>query len=178
MFGMNVLRKARLAVAPTAAAFLVSAGVAAAGLAIAPAAHAVGAAPARYAPPGLHVTGKVDLGRLGPSFSYLLTEAPNGDVYYALGQVVYLVRGDHAPVAVLHASAPVLAVAQLSREAERRPDKRPQLSDLRDSGALEQDANTVLLLYRAERYDHNATPGLTEVIIAKARNSECTTIEL
>jgi replicative DNA helicase len=73
---------------------------------------------------------------------------------------------------------PVLAIAQLSREAERRPDKRPQLSDLRDSGALEQDANTVLLLYRADRYDGNAEPGLTEVIIAKARNAECTTVEL
>jgi replicative DNA helicase len=73
---------------------------------------------------------------------------------------------------------PVLAVAQLSRETERRPDKRPQLSDLRDSGALEQDANTVLLLYRADRHDHNAEPGLTEVIIAKARNAECATIEL
>ena len=73
---------------------------------------------------------------------------------------------------------PVLAVAQLSREAERRPDKRPQLSDLRDSGALEQDANTVLLLYRAGRYDTSAQPGLTEGIIAKARNAECTTVEL
>jgi replicative DNA helicase len=73
---------------------------------------------------------------------------------------------------------PVLAVAQLSRETERRPDKRPQLSDLRDSGALEQDANTVLLLYRADRYHHDAQPGLTEVIIAKARNAECTTLEL
>jgi replicative DNA helicase len=72
----------------------------------------------------------------------------------------------------------VLAVAQLSREAERRPDKRPQLSDLHDSGALEQDANTVLLLYRADRHDQNAQPGLTEVIIAKARNAECTTVEL
>ena len=41
----------------------------------------------------------------------MLTEAPNGDVYYALGKVVYRVRGDHAPVAVLHASAPALAVA-------------------------------------------------------------------
>jgi len=72
----------------------------------------------------------------------------------------------------------VLAIAQLSREAERRPNKRPQLSDLRDSGALEQDANTVLLLYRADRYDQNAEPGLTEVIVAKARNAECTTVEL
>ena len=73
---------------------------------------------------------------------------------------------------------PVLAIAQLSRESERRPDKRPQLSDLRDSGALEQDANTVLLLHRPDRYDENAQPGLTEVIVAKARNAECATIEL
>src|SRR5450755_1643538 len=73
---------------------------------------------------------------------------------------------------------PVLAVAQLSRETERRPDKRPQLADLRDSGALEQDANTVLLLYRADRYHQDAEPGLTEVIIAKARNAECATLEL
>jgi replicative DNA helicase len=73
---------------------------------------------------------------------------------------------------------PVLAVAQLSRETERRPDKRPQLSDLRDSGALEQDANTVLLLYRADRDHQDAEPGLTEVIIAKARNAECATLEL
>ena len=46
----------------------------------------------------------------------MLTEAPNGDVYYALGKVVYRVRGDHAPVAVLHASAPVLAVAATSAD--------------------------------------------------------------
>jgi len=63
---------------------------------------------------------------------------------------------------------PVLAIAQLSRGSERRPDKRPQLSDLRDSGALEQDANTVLLLHRPDRYDEHAQPGLTEVIVAKA----------
>jgi replicative DNA helicase len=64
---------------------------------------------------------------------------------------------------------PVVEVAQLSREAERRPDKRPQLSDLRDSGALEQDANTVLLLYRADRYDHHAEPGLTDSRVMTAR---------
>lgn len=75
-------------------------------------------------------------------------------------------------------AVPVLAIAQLSRESERRPDKRPQLSDLRDSGALEQDANTVLLLHRADRYDEEAEPGVTEVIIAKARNAECTTLAL
>jgi replicative DNA helicase len=73
---------------------------------------------------------------------------------------------------------PILAIAQLSRESERRPDKRPQLSDLRDSGALEQDANTVILLHRPDRYDENAQPGLTEVNVAKARNAECATLEL
>jgi hypothetical protein len=104
---MNVLRKARLAVVLPAMA-----GLAAAGLAIAPAAQAV--SPAHAA--ALHVTGKVDLGRLGPDFSYVLTEAPDGDVYYALGPVVYVVRGDHAPVAVLRASAPVLAVAATSAD--------------------------------------------------------------
>jgi len=115
MFAMNVLRRTRLAVALPAAA-LAAAGLAAAGLAIAPAAHAAGPVPAGSAPAGLHVTGTVDLGRLGPSFSYVLTEAPSGDVYYALGKVVYRVRGDHAPVAVLHASAPVLAVAATSAD--------------------------------------------------------------
>jgi hypothetical protein len=108
---INVLRRARLSVSLPAIACL-----AAAGLATAPAAHAAspvsaGSATARPAHAGLHVSGTIDLGRLGPSFSYVLTEAPNGDVYYALGKVVYRVRGDHAPVAVLHASAPVLAVA-------------------------------------------------------------------
>jgi hypothetical protein len=113
---MNVLRKARLAVALPAAACLAAAGLAAASLAIAPAAQAAGAAPAGHAAASLHVTGKVDLGKLGPSFSYVLTEAPDGDVYYALGRVVYVVRGDHAPVAVLRASAPVLAVAATSAD--------------------------------------------------------------
>jgi hypothetical protein len=112
MFAMNVLRRARGAL-PLPAAALAAAGLAVAGLAIAPAAHA---APAGSAPAGLHVTGTIDLGRLGSSFSYVLTEAPNGDVYYALGKVVYRVKGDHAPVAVLHASAPVLAVAATSAD--------------------------------------------------------------
>ena len=62
------------------------------------------------------MTGKVDLGRLGPSFTYVLSEAPNGNVYYARGSVVYLVKGDHAPVTALRASGPVLAVAANSSD--------------------------------------------------------------
>ena len=97
----------------SAAALAVVAGLAAVGLAIAPAAQAVSAAPASA---GLHVTGKVDLGRLGSEFSYVLTEAPDGNVYYSRGSVVYLVKGDHAPVAALRASGPVLAVAANSSD--------------------------------------------------------------
>ena len=108
---MNVLRKGL-----PAAALSVVAGLAAAGLAITPAAQAVSTAPARVASAGLHVTGKVDLGRLGNSFRYVLSEAPNGNVYYARGSAVYLVKGDHAPVPVLRASGPVLAVAATSSD--------------------------------------------------------------
>lgn len=71
---------------------------------------------------------------------------------------------------------PMIALAQLSREVERRPDKRPMLSDLRDSGSLEQDADLVCFLYRPEYYfgpidkEGNSVEGLAEVIIAKQRN--------
>jgi hypothetical protein len=103
---MNVLRK-RL----PAATLPVVAGLAAVSLAIAPAAQAVSTAPAQATSAGLHVTGKVDLGRLGPDFSNVLSEAPDGNVYYSKGSVVYLVKGDHAPVTALRASGRVLAVA-------------------------------------------------------------------
>jgi hypothetical protein len=108
---MNVLRKSL-----PAAALPVVAGLAVAGLAIAPPAQAASTAAARAASGGLHVTGKVDLGRLGPSFRYVLSEAPDGNVYYSQGSVVYLVKGDHAPVTALRASGPVLAVAANSSD--------------------------------------------------------------
>lgn len=65
---------------------------------------------------------------------------------------------------------PVLALSQLSRQAETRADKRPFLADLRESGSLEQDADTVLLLHRPGVYDKTAGEAAAEVIVAKQRN--------
>lgn len=74
---------------------------------------------------------------------------------------------------------PVLALSQLSRSPELRADKRPMLSDLRDSGALEQDADIVLFLYRDEYYQKSVeNEGLAELIIAKNRHGPVKTIQL
>ena len=67
-------------------------------------------------------------------------------------------------------SCPVLAVAQLSRAVEPRPDKRPVLSDLRESGQIEADADCVLMLYRDDSYDADSErPGEMDIIVRKNR---------
>ena len=73
---------------------------------------------------------------------------------------------------------PVLAISQLSRAPEQRPDKRPILSDLRESGSIEQDADVVTFLFRPEYYKSDEKPGIAEVIVAKHRNGPTGTVEL
>ncbi|MDX1438146.1 MAG: DnaB-like helicase C-terminal domain-containing protein, partial [Anaerolineales bacterium] len=74
---------------------------------------------------------------------------------------------------------PVLAAAQLSRAVEQRADKRPVLSDLRESGSLEQDSDVVMFIYRQDQYEQDSIKeNLAEIIVSKHRNGPVGQVDL
>ncbi|MBF0165212.1 MAG: replicative DNA helicase [Magnetococcales bacterium] len=109
---------------------------------------------------------------------YLQLMQADGDMENRVQEISQISRGLKGLAKELN--IPVLALSQLSRKVEERPNKRPILSDLRESGSIEQDADIVLFVYREEVYKENdpSLAGLAEVIIAKQRNGPTGTARL
>jgi replicative DNA helicase len=100
---------------------------------------------------------------------YLQLMRPEDTSQSRVEQIGQMSRGLKILARELH--IPVIAVSQLSRAVEARPDKRPLLSDLRESGQIEQDADLVMFIYRDEYYNRDSErPGEADVIVAKHRN--------
>ena len=123
---------------------------------------------------------EADLGLIIVDYIQLISSSARTDS--RVQEVSEISRGLKAMARELE--VPVIALSQLSRAPEQRTDRRPQLSDLRDSGSLEQDADLVMFLYRQEYYtgpsdkDGNSVEGKAELIVSKQRNGPTGTVDL
>jgi replicative DNA helicase len=108
---------------------------------------------------------------------YLQLMSSGARVENRVQEVSYISR--NMKVLARELNVPVLAAAQLSRAVEQRADKEPQLSDLRESGSLEQDADIVMFIHRPEMYEKDTMKqNIAQIKIAKHRNGPVGTVEL
>lgn len=123
-----------------------------------------------------HAEGKLGL-VLIDQLSHVVADAPRGRADNRTQLYGYITKTLKRDVAQ-RLGVPVILASQLSREVVKRSEARPQLTDLRDSGELEQDADTVTFIHRPDYYDPTDSPGVAELIVAKNRNGATKTVRV